>query len=107
MEKLTTDMMCCTNITEDELRDNKEIKTNFRETISWEYFCYVKENPITWKIPTSILFGEKDNLTSYATIFEFTKQTNATLIVMRNGEHWFHTKEQMKFLDDWIKMSTR
>ena len=21
---------------------------------------------------------------------------------MRNGEHWFHTEEQMKFLDEWI-----
>mgnify|MGYP007037201117 CR=1 FL=1 len=21
---------------------------------------------------------------------------------MKNGEHWFHTKEQMEFLDNWI-----
>ena len=21
---------------------------------------------------------------------------------MENGEHWFHTDEQMKFLDNWI-----
>lgn len=38
---------------------------------------------------------------------EFTKQTNATLTVMRNGEHWFHTEEQMKFLDEWINKSAR
>ena len=44
----------------------------------------------------------KDNLTSYSTISEFAKQVNATLTVMKNGEHWFHTDEQMKFLDDWI-----
>ena len=35
-------------------------------------------------------------------ISEFAKQTNATLTVMRNGEYWFHTEEQMKFLDEWI-----
>ena len=23
-------------------------------------------------------------------------------LTMKNGEHWFHTKEQMRFLDDWI-----
>ncbi|ERM39732.1 putative alpha/beta hydrolase [Clostridioides difficile P64] len=46
-------------------------------------------------------------MTSYATISEFTKQTNATLTVMRNGEHWFHTEEQMKFLDEWINKSAR
>ena len=30
----------------------------------------------------------------------------ATLTVMENGEHWFHTKEQMDFLSDWIKQCT-
>lgn len=107
MEKLIADMMSWTNVTEDELRDKKEIKTTFGETLSWEYLCYVKENPITWKIPTNILFGEKDNLTSFATISEFAEKTNATLTVMRNGEHWFHTEEQMKFLDEWINKSDR
>ena len=103
MEKLITDMMGWAGVTEAELRDKKEIKTAFGETLSWEYLCYAKENPITWKIPTNILFGGKDNLTSYAVISEFAKQTNAALTVMRNGEHWFHTEEQMKFLDEWIK----
>jgi len=27
------------------------------------------------------------------------------LTVMKGGEHWFHTKEQMAFLDAWIKRS--
>ncbi len=26
----------------------------------------------------------------------------AELTVMPNGEHWFHTEEQMQFLDRWI-----
>lgn len=25
------------------------------------------------------------------------------LTVMEDGEHWFHTPSQMKFLDNWIK----
>ena len=33
---------------------------------------------------------------------EFAQRTHSTLSVMRNGEHWFHTEEQMKFLDEWI-----
>ena len=102
MEKLITNMMFWSNVTEDKLRDKKEIKTSFGETLSWDYLCYVRENTITWKIPTHILFGEKENLTSYSTISEFAKQANATLTVKKNGEHWFHTDEQMKFLDDWI-----
>lgn len=103
MEKLILDMMTWANITEDELRDKKEIQTPFGETLSWEYLCYAKENPIIWNIPTNILYGENDNLTSYATITEFATRWNATLTVMKNGEHWFHTEKQMKFLDDWIR----
>lgn len=105
MEQLIVDMMFWTNVTEDELQDRKEIETTFGETLSWEYLCYVRKNPIIWEIPTDILFGEKDNLTSYATISEFAKHTKSTLTVMRNGEHWFHTEEQMKFLDEWINKS--
>jgi len=107
MEQLIADMMFWANITEDELQDKKEIETTFGETLSWEYLCYTRRNPIKWKVPTDILFGEKDNLTSYATISEFAKQTKATLTVMKNGEHWFHTEEQMKFLDEWINKSTK
>ena len=105
MEQLIVDMMFWANVTEDELQDRKEIETTFGETLSWEYLCYVRKNPIIWEIPTDILFGEKDNLTSYATISEFAKHTKSTLTVMRNGEHWFNTEEQMKFLDEWINKS--
>lgn len=40
------------------------------------------------------------------TIAEFADRIGATLTVMENGEHWFHTKEQMDFLSDWIKQCT-
>lgn len=103
MERLIADMMLWANVVEDELKEKKEIQTAFGEKLLWDYLCYVRENPIVWTIPTHILYGEKDNLTSIETVSKFAKQINATLTVMKNGEHWFHTEEQMKFLDDWIK----
>ena len=105
MEKLIADMMMWAKVTEDELKSKKEIQTDFGETLSWEYLCYVREHPIVWTIPTHILYGEKDSLTSYETISEFANRIKATLTVMKNGEHWFHTEEQMKFLDNWISNS--
>ena len=102
MEKLIADMMMWSNVTEDELKSKKEIQTDFGETLSWEYLCYVREHPIVWTVPTHILYGENDNLTSYETISEFANRIKASLTVMKNGEHWFHTEEQMKFLDKWI-----
>ncbi|MDY5626806.1 MAG: alpha/beta hydrolase [Clostridia bacterium] len=102
MEKLIADMMMWSNVTENELKRKKEIQTDFGETLSWEYLCYVREHPIAWTVPTHILYGEKDNLTSYETISEFADRIGATLTVMKDGEHWFHTQEQMEFLDNWI-----
>lgn len=105
MEKLIGDMMLWANVTEDELKSKQEIPTAFEETLSWEYLCYVREHPITWSIPTCILYGGKDRLTSRETISGFADQTGAGLTVMEDGEHWFHTNAQMQFLDDWIRRS--
>ena len=100
-------MMLWANVTEDELKACGEIPTGFGEVLSWEYLCYVRKHPIKWSIPTCILYGERDSLTSMKTISEFSKQTGARLTVMEDGEHWFHTNEQMQFLDDWIRREAK
>lgn len=105
MEKLILQMMQMSGITEAELKEKGEIPTAFGETLSWEYLSYVREHPVKWDAPTEILYGEKDNLTAYETVSAFCKKHNANLTVMENGEHWFHTEQQMRFLDDWIKRS--
>lgn len=105
MEQLILDMMNWANINEETLCEKKEISTEFGETLSWKYLCFVRENPIIWNIPTEILYGEKDNLTSYETVDKFIKNHNAHLTVMKNGEHWFHTEEQLIFLNNWLKKS--
>ena len=90
-------------MTEPELAEKGEIATPFGETLSWRYLCYVREHPISWRVPTRILYGEKDNLTSMETLSAFAARHGAELTVMPGGEHWFHTAEQMAFLDGWIK----
>ena len=105
MEKLITNMMIWSNVTEEELCRKKEISTGFGETLSWEYLCYVRKHPIKWNIPTCILYGANDNLTSFETVSGFAEQIGASLTVMNDGEHWFHTNEQMEFLDNWIRNS--
>ena len=102
MEKLICDMMNWANVTEAELEQRKIIPTDFGEELSWEYLCYVRTHPLNWKVPTSIIYGEKDNLTSLETIRAFAEKQGASLTVMKGGEHWFHTEEEMKFLDEWI-----
>lgn len=103
MEKLISDMMMWANVTEQELQDKQEIETLFGETLSWKYLCYVRDNPIVWNTSTDILYARNDNLTSYETISKFTKETSSSLKIMEDGEHWFHTEEQLAFLDDWLR----
>lgn len=102
MEKLIYTLMTVAGVTEERLEREKEIATDFGETLSYEYLDYVKHNPVGWDVPTHVLYGEHDALTAFDTISGFAEKTGATLTVMKNGEHWFHTDEQMTFLDNWI-----
>ena len=54
-------------------------------------------------MPTQILYGSRDKLTTLETICDFANTHNAQLTIMEGGEHWFHTEEQMRFLDEWIR----
>lgn len=103
MERLILNMMRWANVTEKQLQAEGVIATDFGEDLSWDYLRYVREHPIRWTAPTEILYGSRDNLTAYETISAFADSHNARLTVMEGGEHWFHTAQQMRFLDDWIR----
>ena len=103
MEKIILDMMARANVTEDELKSKSIIHTASGETLSWDYLAYVRENPVKTDASTEILYGSNDSLTDYETMRAFADRTGANLTVMEGGEHWFHTPEQMRFLDNWIK----
>ena len=102
MENLIQNMMARANVTEDELRARKEIPVGFGETLSWDWLCDVRNHPIRWTVPTRILYGDRDFLTQPETMSAFAARIGAQLTVMPRGEHWFHTPEQMAFLDYWI-----
>lgn len=103
MEQLILDMMGWASVPEETLREQGEIPTNFGETLTWRYLCYVREHPIRWDVPTAVLYAGKDNLTARQTVDAFVLSHRARLTVMENGEHWFHTAEQLAFLDSWLK----
>ena len=103
MEKLIVELMKKCNVTEENLQRQGIIETPFGENLSWKYLSYVRAHPIKWNVPTKILYGSKDFLTSLETLMEFAKSHNASVTIMEDGEHWFHTAEQMNFLDNWIK----
>ena len=102
MENLIKNMLKYANVTEAELQKKEIIQTEFGETLSWEYLNWVQNNLINWRVPTHILYGNNDNLQSLKDIENFAAKIGADVTVMNSGEHWFHTGEQMRFLDNWI-----
>ena len=103
MERLIKNMMKWSNVDENLLKEKREIPTAFGEVLSWDYFCYVKENPINkWKNPTSILYGSADNLIERFVLDQFVHQFNFDVEILDGGEHYFHTKEQIDFQKKWI-----
>ena len=102
MEKLILDMMQWSGVTEDELQEKGVIATEFGEDLSWEYLTWVSSHPVSWHIPTEILYGSEDKLQSVNTIKAFADDIGAGLTIMEQGEHWFHTEEQLQFLREWF-----
>ena len=103
MERLILDMMAWAGVSEEELESKGTIPTPSGETLSWGYLRYVMEHPVSWNAPTEILYGSGDDLISQASVNRFAEEHHARLTVMEGGEHWFHTEEQMRFLDGWIR----
>ena len=104
MKVIIDNMMLWSNTTEEELEEKQEIKTDFGQTLYWDYYKYVKDNPIiNWNKKTYILYGNKDNMQNEDIIKNFSNKFNCDLTILENGEHYFHTEEQLKFYKEWLE----
>lgn len=102
METLIRNMMRWASVDEVRLEREGEVPTHFGETLSWRYLQYAKYHPVAvWNTNTAILYPDADNLTDRTTVDEFARRFGCRLTVMENGEHWFHTPEQLKVLRAW------
>lgn len=107
MERIINNMMGWFNISEEQLQTEKEVATPIGQPLYWDYYCYVKEHPIDcWNKPTAILYGSEDDLCEVDTVLNFTQQFNCELTIMEQGEHYFHTEEQLDFFGEWIENQT-
>ena len=104
MCRMIENMMNWFQITEERLKCEQTISTPAGQDLYWDYYCYVKEHPICdWKVPTFILYGEKDEMCEKDTILKFTNDFSCNLEIVEDAEHHFHTSSQLKMLNVWIK----
>lgn len=102
MERLIANMIRWAGVSEPELQSKGEITTDSGQALSWDYLTWEREHPIrNWNCPTAILYAGQDNMTSRQTVERFVTVHDAALTVMKNGEHWFHTPEQLAVLKAW------
>ena len=86
----------------------QEINTEFGQTLYWDYYKYVKENPIVnWNKETYILYGSKDNMQEQSIIQDFSNKFNCKLSILENGEHYFHTEKQLGYYKSWLDKTLR
>ena len=84
MEKLIADMMARANVTEEELRARGAIQLESGETLSRDWLDDVRRHPVRWTVPTHILYGERDFLTSFETMSGFAARTGKNDIARKS-----------------------
>lgn len=102
MENMIQNMMQWAHVTEAQLQQEREIPTSFGQTLSWEYLCWVREHSVQVSCNNiHILYGEQDELIPQAVIHDFAQKHTCTLTVVKDGEHWLHTPEQLNAMEVW------
>lgn len=71
------------------------------QTISWEYYEYAKSHPIRKIADTTIISASDDYVVGAQTIKQFASISGAAFYEMQGGEHYFHTAEQLSFLEKY------
>ncbi|MGF7012115.1 acetyltransferase-like isoleucine patch superfamily enzyme/pimeloyl-ACP methyl ester carboxylesterase [Lachnospiraceae bacterium PF1-22] len=101
MKRLIENMMEWFEVSQERLEREGEVATPINN-LYWDYYQYVLQHPVKWHKPTAILYGSKDELTEYEVVNDFAEECNASLTILEDSEHFFHTAEQLAFLRGWL-----
>ena len=103
MGRIIENMMNWFQVSKDRLQEEQEIATPSGPTLYWDYYCYVRDNPVVrWQSPTAILYGSEDNLCEFEVVSAFADKFACELEVMEKGEHYFHTPAQLEYYREWL-----
>ena len=104
MNRMILDLMKLSNVSKEELEIKKEIKTDFGQTLSWQYYCYAQENQVKAICDnTEILYAKNDEIIPFDTVEKFAKNNGCRLTILNGGEHWIHLKDDVEKMEKWEK----
>lgn len=103
IEYLIRQMFLWFDITEERLEREKQIDTPI-DLMRWDYFQYVLAHPVErWEIPTSILYGGRDDLQSAGVISAFAERYGCSVTVSKDSEHPFMKEADFPVVDRWLQ----
>lgn len=103
MLQIINNMMQWFQISEERLQREQTISTPIGQNLYWDYYTFVKKHPIKqWDFETYILYGSQDDICDIETISKFADNYSCDLRVIQDAEHYFHTEQQLKILNDWF-----
>jgi hypothetical protein len=87
MERVIANMMRAFGVSEERLRAEKIIPLPVGQTLDWDYYRYVRANPVCfeWKSPTAILYGSADNVSEWEEISAFATRYGAAVKFSKTG----------------------
>lgn len=103
MEYLIRQLFLWFGVTEERLAAQREIVTPI-DVLSWDYFQYVLAHPVTrWSIPTSILYGGKDNLQLLSVMEDFAARFGSRITLSPDSEHPFMQEQDFPVVRQWLQ----
>lgn len=90
------------------LKEEKILYIDNKNEIPDDFYKSLDHEGNKWKVPTEILYGEKDKIVYIENIAEFlANHPNSKLTIKKETGHNFITKEDKDFIKKWILKSLR
>lgn len=104
MNEFIENMMTYSSVSKEELKRENVINTDVGQLV-WDDYQFTKNHPLIWDKPVSILVGQNDELSLSNQFKNFVKMSKSNLTVLENGEHFFHTEEQISYYSRWLQQT--
>ena len=101
MKLVIEQLMKNNHISIEMLKDKNIIRLDDGQVLSYEFYQSLN-NKDSWNTKTHIVYGEKDRIVNRESVINFVTDHNASLTIMKNAEHYFHTPGQLKFIKKWM-----
>ena len=106
MYQIVFNLMMKYKISNEELKEKKEIKLDNGQTLSYGFYEHALNYKDNWSTSTDILYGEQDELVYIENIADFlAHHSSARLTIKQGSGHYFHSDEEKAFIKSWILKS--